>query len=106
MITYLFGADPPSGYTSLAVLVPEAPGFILANSLGVTGLYLLGKVLEQVKQRPLYVVDEQLHCYRPMRSRLWNSRLPTRGACVSRAALAHRQLFAIVQSYYIPWKEI
>lgn len=58
VVAYLAGADPPSGYTSLAVLLLVSTGLIL-TSLGVTGLYL-GKVFEQVKQRPLYVVDERL----------------------------------------------
>jgi dolichol-phosphate mannosyltransferase len=57
VIAYLVGADPPSGYTSLAVLILLSTGFIL-TSLGITGLYV-GKIFEQVKQRPLYVVDER-----------------------------------------------
>jgi glycosyltransferase involved in cell wall biosynthesis len=57
IIAYATGADPPSGYTSLAVLILLSTGFIL-TSLGVTGLYV-GKIFEQVKERPLYVVDER-----------------------------------------------
>ena len=57
IVAYAAGADPPSGYTSLAVLMLLSTGFVL-TSLGVTGLYL-GKVFEQVKLRPLYVVDER-----------------------------------------------
>jgi dolichol-phosphate mannosyltransferase len=56
--TYLAGADPPSGYTSVAVLILLSTGFVL-TSLGITGLYI-GKVFEQVRQRPLYVVDERI----------------------------------------------
>jgi glycosyltransferase involved in cell wall biosynthesis len=59
VIAYLAGAKPPSGYTSLAILVLVSTGFIL-TSLGVIGLYL-GKVFEQVKQRPLYVIDERIN---------------------------------------------
>jgi glycosyltransferase involved in cell wall biosynthesis len=55
---FFAGAHSPSGYTSLAVLILLSTGFTL-TSLGVTGLYL-GKVFEQVKQRPMYVVDERL----------------------------------------------
>jgi len=50
--------DPYPGWTSLAVLLLLLSGFIIV-SLGVTGLYV-GKIFGQVKQRPLYVVDEDL----------------------------------------------
>jgi dolichol-phosphate mannosyltransferase len=68
VVVYLFGADPPSGYTSLAVLVLLSTGSILV-SLGVTGLYL-GKVFEQVKGRPLYIVDERVAGDRAADSRI------------------------------------
>jgi dolichol-phosphate mannosyltransferase len=58
MVSYFAGSDTPSGYTSLAVLVLVSTGFVL-TSLGITALYL-GKVFEQAKQRPLYVVDERI----------------------------------------------
>ena len=45
------------GWTSLAVLLLLIGGFIII-SVGLTGLYL-GKVFEQVKGRPLFVVDER-----------------------------------------------
>jgi polyisoprenyl-phosphate glycosyltransferase len=48
--------SPPPGWTSLAVLVLVVGGFIIMST-GVTGLYI-GKIFEQVKGRPLYVVDE------------------------------------------------
>jgi dolichol-phosphate mannosyltransferase len=48
--------DPYPGWTSLAVLLLMLGGFILL-SLGVTGLYV-GKIFGQVKERPLYVIDE------------------------------------------------
>ncbi|MFH2139920.1 MAG: glycosyltransferase family 2 protein [Pseudomonadota bacterium] len=47
------GALP--GWTSLAVLILVSTGAILV-SLGIIGLYV-GKVFDQAKQRPLYVVD-------------------------------------------------
>jgi dolichol-phosphate mannosyltransferase len=46
------------GWTSLAVLILLIGGFIII-AVGVTGLYL-GKVFEQVKDRPLYVVDQRI----------------------------------------------
>jgi dolichol-phosphate mannosyltransferase len=49
--------DPYPGWTSLAVLLLVLGGFILL-SLGVTGLYV-GRIFRQVKERPLYVVDEE-----------------------------------------------
>ena len=44
------------GWTSLVVLVLVCTGVILV-SLGVIGLYV-GKIFDQAKQRPLYVVDK------------------------------------------------
>jgi len=43
------------GWTSLAVLILLIGGFII-SSTGISGLYV-GKIFEQVKGRPLYVVD-------------------------------------------------
>jgi polyisoprenyl-phosphate glycosyltransferase len=51
-----FGDKNPSGYTSLAVLILVLGGLIL-TSMGVIGLYV-GRIFEQVKERPLYVVDD------------------------------------------------
>jgi dolichol-phosphate mannosyltransferase len=48
--------DPYPGWTSVAVLLLIVGGFII-TSLGVTGLYI-GKIFGQVKDRPLYVVDD------------------------------------------------
>ena len=47
---------PPPGWTSVMVAELVIGGFIV-TSLGVTGLYI-GRVFQQVKGRPLYVVDE------------------------------------------------
>ena len=47
---------PPPGWTSIMVLLLVLGGFIIVST-GVTGLYI-GRVFEQVKGRPLYVVDE------------------------------------------------
>jgi len=49
----LFGSVP--GWTSLAVLLLASTGVVLV-SLGVVGLYI-GKIFDQVKDRPLYIVD-------------------------------------------------
>ena len=43
------------GWTSLAVLILLTTGVILI-SLGIVGLYI-GRIFDQAKQRPLYVVD-------------------------------------------------
>lgn len=51
-----FVATPPPGWTSLGVLLLLIGGFV-TTSLGVTGLYI-GQIFEQVKGRPLYIVDE------------------------------------------------
>jgi hypothetical protein len=45
------------GYTSLAVLLLLLAGFIIV-SVGVVGLYV-GRVFEQVKQRPLFLIDAE-----------------------------------------------
>jgi polyisoprenyl-phosphate glycosyltransferase len=45
------------GYTSLAVLLLILAGFIIV-SVGVVGLYV-GRIFEQVKNRPLFLIDQQ-----------------------------------------------
>jgi glycosyltransferase involved in cell wall biosynthesis len=45
------------GYTSLAVLLLVLAGFIIV-SVGVVGLYV-GRIFEQVKNRPLFLIDQQ-----------------------------------------------
>jgi glycosyltransferase involved in cell wall biosynthesis len=52
-------AHPPAGFTFLAVLMLLIGGFII-TSTGVTGLYI-GRVFQQVKGRPLYVIDSIAH---------------------------------------------
>jgi len=47
------------GWTSLTVLILLIGGFII-SSTGITGLYI-GKIFEQVKGRPLYVIDQALN---------------------------------------------
>jgi polyisoprenyl-phosphate glycosyltransferase len=52
-----FTASSLPGFTSLAVLILIVGGFILVST-GITGLYI-GKIFEQVKGRPLYVVERR-----------------------------------------------
>lgn len=49
----------PTGWTSLAVLMMINTGGVLV-SIGIVGLYI-GKIFDQVKERPLFIVDERLH---------------------------------------------
>lgn len=46
------------GWTSLVVLLLLIGGFIIMST-GVTGLYI-GKIFDQVKGRPLYVIDKEV----------------------------------------------
>ncbi|MBA2505701.1 MAG: glycosyltransferase family 2 protein [Thermoleophilaceae bacterium] len=52
----LSGSAVEPGFTALAVLILVMSGFVI-GSVGVVGLYL-GRIFEQVKGRPLYVVAE------------------------------------------------
>jgi len=54
---YLTGQITQPGYTSLILSIWFFSGLLLAV-LGMVGLYI-GKTFEQVKNRPLYLVDEQ-----------------------------------------------
>lgn len=53
-----FSADPYPGWTRLAVLMLLVGGFIIMST-GLTGLYV-GRIFMQVKERPLYVVDDRV----------------------------------------------
>ena len=57
LVVRYFANRPPAGYTSLAVLILVVGGFIILSA-GITGLYV-GKIFEQVKSRPLYVVERR-----------------------------------------------
>lgn len=57
LIFVSFFRTPPPGWTSLAVLILLIGGFVIMST-GVTGLYI-GRIFEQVKDRPLYVIDKR-----------------------------------------------
>jgi len=57
VISSYFTTSQPRGYASLAVLLIVLIGFVIV-SLGVLGLYI-GRIFEQVKERPLFVIDEE-----------------------------------------------
>jgi polyisoprenyl-phosphate glycosyltransferase len=56
--TYFAHDTVPAGFTSLAVLVLVIGGFGILTT-GVSGLYV-GKIFDQVRERPLFVVDERV----------------------------------------------
>jgi glycosyltransferase involved in cell wall biosynthesis len=53
-----FTVGAPTGYTSLVLLTLVLSGFTII-SLGVVGIYV-GRVFDQVKDRPLFIVDEEV----------------------------------------------
>jgi polyisoprenyl-phosphate glycosyltransferase len=57
MIVYAFGRPLPD-WTGLPVLLLVLTGFIIIST-GVTALYI-GKIFDQVKGRPLYVIDTKV----------------------------------------------
>ena len=48
-----------SGWASMVVLIIFSTGLILM-SLGIIGIYI-GKVFEQTKERPLYLIDKTIN---------------------------------------------
>ncbi|MFB4163953.1 glycosyltransferase family 2 protein [Alteribacillus sp. JSM 102045] len=58
MYQYFFMFQPVPGWTSMMVSIYFIGGLIFAN-LGVLGLYI-GKVFNEVKNRPLYIVQESI----------------------------------------------
>ena len=57
MLVFLLGRDIPQ-WTALPMMLLVLAGFIIISG-GVTGLYV-GKIFDQVKGRPLYVIDTRL----------------------------------------------
>jgi glycosyltransferase involved in cell wall biosynthesis len=56
--SYFVADRPYPGWTSLAVLILLMSGFIIIST-GVAGLYI-GKIFSQVKDRPLYIIEESV----------------------------------------------
>lgn len=56
VLLYIFWSNPVEGWTSLIVSLFFLSGLIIAN-IGMTGLYV-GKVFDEVKNRPLYIVKD------------------------------------------------
>ena len=54
-VTYLAWATPVKGWTSLMVSIYFTAGLII-GSIGIVGLYV-GKIFDEVKGRPLYIID-------------------------------------------------
>ncbi len=54
---FIAPAKTVPGYTSLAVLMLVLTGVIIF-SVGIVGLYV-GRVFEQVKHRPLFLIDQE-----------------------------------------------
>jgi dolichol-phosphate mannosyltransferase len=57
LIVFAFGRELPD-WTGLPVLLLVLTGFIIIST-GITGLYV-GKIFDQVKGRPLFVIDSKL----------------------------------------------
>ena len=63
VLRFLIYSIAVQGWTSVIVSIYFIGGLLLAN-MGVIGLYL-GKVFNEVKQRPLYVIQETLNIDQP-----------------------------------------
>jgi dolichol-phosphate mannosyltransferase len=59
LFDFLINGTDVSGFTTLVISVWLVAG-ILTSILGMLGLYL-GKVFDQVKQRPTYIIMEKLN---------------------------------------------
>ncbi len=59
VIKYLVWGIPVQGWTSLIVSLYLLGGLIL-STMGILGLYI-GKIYDEVKNRPLYIVDETIN---------------------------------------------
>jgi len=56
-VMYFFTSTPPAGWTTLVALVSFLGGLQLVV-LGIIGEYI-GAIFDEVKQRPLYIIEEQ-----------------------------------------------
>lgn len=59
IINWFLGKFTVTGYTSIILSIWFLSGLII-SVLGITGLYI-GKIFEQVKDRPIYIVDETIN---------------------------------------------
>ena len=59
VLRYLLLAQPPAGWTSVMVSIYFIGGLLFSN-LGILGLYI-GKVFDESKNRPLYLVKEKIN---------------------------------------------
>ncbi len=59
VLRYLLLAQPPEGWTSVMVSIYFIGGLLFAN-MGVLGLYI-GKVFDETKNRPLYLIKEKIN---------------------------------------------
>jgi glycosyltransferase involved in cell wall biosynthesis len=59
LLHYLISGVATQGYTSLMEMLLASTGLILM-SLGITGIYI-GKIFDQVKGRPLYLVEKRVN---------------------------------------------
>jgi dolichol-phosphate mannosyltransferase len=57
ILYFMRGSQP--GYTSLMAMILLSTGLILM-SIGIAGIYI-GKIFEQVKDRPLYFIDKKMN---------------------------------------------
>lgn len=58
-VFHYFSTHVIPGYTSLVVLILLSTGLIMM-SIGVMGIYI-GKIFDQVRGRPLYLIDEKIN---------------------------------------------
>jgi dolichol-phosphate mannosyltransferase len=56
IISFLNSGSPPDGWTSIIVSMFFLSGLIL-SVIGVVGIYI-GKIYNEVKDRPLYIIDK------------------------------------------------
>jgi polyisoprenyl-phosphate glycosyltransferase len=77
VIRFLLWAIPVEGWTSLMVSLYFLAGLLLAF-LGILGIYL-GKVFDETKGRPIYLVKSTLNLGPDHPSRRWVHRRPARG---------------------------
>ena len=59
IFTYFIFNDAPSGWTTLSVLITIIGGTQLL-CIGIIGEYI-GNIFEEVKHRPLYIVEEKIN---------------------------------------------